>query len=309
MAAPAQRVFDLIAEVGNWPRIFPPTVYVEYAEHGPTEERIRIWATANDEVKSWTSHRVLDRDRLVIGFRQEVSQPPVASMGGQWLIEPLAADRTQVTLLHDYRAVGDDPANVDWIERAVDRNSRAELAALRAAAERSGSPDGPEFSFEDAVHVAGSATDVYAFLHAAEGWQERLPHVRRVVLQEDVPNVQTLEMDTAAPDGSIHTTKSVRVCFPLERIVYKQLQTPALMSVHTGEWRVREERDQLVVTSAHTVVIRPEAIPQVLGEGATVGDARAFVRAALSRNSTATLHLAKEHAERLARPAGSPDRS
>jgi aromatase len=45
--APAATVYRLIAEVENWPRIFPPTIYVDHLERGADEERIRIWATAN----------------------------------------------------------------------------------------------------------------------------------------------------------------------------------------------------------------------------------------------------------------------
>jgi len=60
VAAPAAAVYRLIAEVGNWPRIFPPTIHVEHVERGEHEERIRIWATANGEVRNWISRRVLD---------------------------------------------------------------------------------------------------------------------------------------------------------------------------------------------------------------------------------------------------------
>ncbi|SEF65270.1 aromatase [Thermomonospora echinospora] len=300
--AAAGDVFALVADVTRWPRIFPPTVYADYAERGESEERIRLWATANGEVKSWTSRRHLDRDRLRVAFRQEVSQPPVAAMGGEWLIEPLSPGRTRVRLLHDFRAVGDDPEKVAWIRRAVDRNSDAELAALRSAAEH----EDPELvlSFDDTVHVTGAAEDVYDFIYDAGRWAERLPHVARIALTEDTPNVQTLEMDTRTADGSTHTTTSVRICFPHGTIVYKQLQTPALMSAHTGRWRIEEDADGVVVTSAHTVVIRPEAIPSVLGEGATVADARTFVRGALGRNSTATMNHAKAYAERNAAASG-----
>ena len=55
---------------------------------------------------------------------------------------------------------------------------------------------------------------------------ERLPHVARVVLTEDTPGLQFLEMDTRTKDGSTHTTKSVRVCFPDTRIAYKQITLP-----------------------------------------------------------------------------------
>lgn len=298
--APAQHVFDLIADVGDWPQVFPPTVHVDYAERGAAEERIRIWATANGAVKGWTSRRYLDRDRLRIRFRQEVSQPPVARMGGEWLIEPLSDTETRVRLQHDFQAVGNDPENAAWIHRAIDRNSDAEMAALRSAAEHRDERGKLMLSFDDVVRVAGAAKDVYDFIYEAKQWQQRLPHVARVVLTEDTPNVQSLEMDTQAPDGSVHTTKSVRVCFPPDRIVYKQLQTPALMSVHTGQWLIRQDADGTVVTSIHTVIIDQAAIPVVLGPDATVADARTFIRNALGRNSTTTMHYAKAHAERAA---------
>lgn len=304
VATPAGSVFSLIADIGCWSRIFPPTVHADYAERGDSDERIRIWATANGEVKGWTSRRHLDSDQLRIRFRQEVSQPPVASMGGEWLVEPLSETESWVRLRHDFRAVGDDPAKLAWIRQAVDRNSDAELAALKRAAERRDSDRELVLSFDDVVRVAGAAKDVYSFIDEAGQWPERLPHVSRVRLDEDVPGVQMLEMDTQAPDGSVHTTTSVRICFPHDTIVYKQLQTPALMSVHTGQWLMRENADETVLTSAHTVVINPEAIPAILGASATVADARDYVRQALGRNSRTTMSQAKAYAERGTRVEG-----
>jgi aromatase len=131
VSAPAAAVYRLIAEVENWPFVFPPTIHVDHVERGGREERIRIWATANGEAKSWTSRRTLDPERLRIGFRQEVSAPPVAAMGGAWVVEPVSEAASRVRLLHDYRAVDDDPGGLAWIDEAVDRNSRSELAALK----------------------------------------------------------------------------------------------------------------------------------------------------------------------------------
>src|SRR5690348_12635993 len=120
VSAPALAVYGLISDVAQWPRIFPPTIHVETLHRGPGTERIRIWATANDEVKSWTSVRTLDPEALRIQFRQEVSSPPVAAMGGTWIIEELPAGRCRVRLLHDYQAVDADPAALAWIDSAVD---------------------------------------------------------------------------------------------------------------------------------------------------------------------------------------------
>ncbi|ANP56021.1 aromatase [Streptomyces griseochromogenes] len=295
--AAAAEVYRLIAEVENWPRIFPPSVYVDHVERGETEERIRIWATANGTAKNWTSRRTLDPAALRIAFRQEVPAPPVAAMGGTWIIEPLSGEESRVRLLHDYRAVGDDPENLRWIDEAVDRNSRSELASLKENIERVTESAELTFSFEDTVRIGGSAKDVYDFLNEAQLWTDRLPHVGRVVLTEDTPGLQTLEMDTVAKDGSQHTTKSVRVCFPHRRIAYKQITLPALMILHTGYWELAEDGDGVLATSQHTVTLNTANITKILGEAAGVAEAREFVRGALSANSRATLGHAKAYAE------------
>ncbi len=297
VAAPAQDVYRLIAEVRNWPRIFPPTIYVDQLWQEGETERIRIWATANGEAKNWTSRRVLDPVGLRIEFRQEVTAPPVAEMGGTWIVEPLSGTRSRIRLLHDYRAVDDDPEQLEWIDRAVDRNSRSELAALRENVELAHRNEELTFSFEDTVQIAGAAEDVYDFIDQAQLWSERLPHVATVRLEEDTPGLQTLEMDTRAKDGSTHTTKSYRVTFPHHRIAYKQVTLPALMTLHTGYWTFAGTADGVAASSQHTVTLNTENIARVLGTEATVADAKAFVRDALGTNSRATLGHAKAHAE------------
>lgn len=296
--APAAEVYRLLAEVENWPRLFPPSVYVEYLEREGARERIRIWATANGEAKNWTSRRDLDPEGLRITFRQEVSAPPVAEMSGTWIVEPLGAQETNLRLLHSYRAIDDDPEGLAWIDQAVDRNSSEELPGVKAGLEQVTRTAELTLSFVDSVTVEGAAKDLYDFVNEADRWVERLPHVGTVRLTEDTPGLQVLRMDTRAVDGSTHTTESVRVCFPHQRIVYKQTTLPALMSLHTGEWEFRTAEDGTVTASSqHTVVLDPDNITKVLGADAGVPEARAFVRDALGANSRATLEHAKRYAE------------
>ncbi|RLK53972.1 aromatase/cyclase [Actinokineospora cianjurensis] len=300
IGAPATTVYRLIAEVANWPRIFPPTIHVDHVSRGADEERIRIWATANGEAKSWTSHRVLDPGALRITFQQEVSSPPVAAMGGTWIVEPLSDRASLVRLLHRYRAVDDDPRSLQWIDEAVDRNSRTELASLKHNVELADGAAAITFSFEDTVEVHGRAEDVYDFVNDAGRWAERLPHVADVHLVEDTGGLQTLEMVTRANDGSTHTTKSYRVTFPHHRIAYKQVVLPALMVLHTGCWTFTDTERGVAASSQHTVVLNTDNIARVLGPDAGVADARDYVRAALSANSRVTLAHAKEYAEKAA---------
>jgi aromatase len=295
--APAAAIYRLIAEVRNWPRIFPPTIYVDRLEHTGDQERIHIWATANGEAKNWVSRRTLDPDNLRIDFRQEVSTPPVAAMSGTWLIESTSDTSSLVRLLHDYRAVDDGPDSLAWIDRAVDQNSRSELAALKRNVELAHSTEAVTFSFVDTEQIRGSVLDVYDFINDAQLWDQRLPHVARVNLEEPVSGLQTLEMDTRAKDGSTHTTRSYRVCTRPHRIAYKQVTLPALMTLHTGVWTFEAGPDGVTASSQHTVTLNTDNITRILGPDAGVEQARAYVKSALSTNSRATLGFAREYAE------------
>ncbi|MGW0707278.1 aromatase/cyclase [Streptomyces sp. NPDC002643] len=303
VAAEPKAVYALIAAAEDWPHVFPPTVHVERLDGDDRSERLRIWAFANGEVRSWTSRRQLDPGALRVTFRQEVSSAPVASMGGEWIIEA-APGGSSVVLLHDFTVVDDDPVARAWVEQAVDTNSGSELAALKTAAESLAAEPGALLSFADHVDISGPKEElkeqVYDFLWRADLWEERLPHVNRLVLTEPGEDVQTVEMDTRAADGSVHTTKSVRVGFAPDRLVYKQTEVPPLMAAHTGRWTIEPTPDGVRATSHHTVVLRLDRVRELLGPDATLDSARDLVRGALGRNSTATLTLAKEAAERAA---------
>ena len=71
----ADAAYRLLADVSLWPQHFQPTVFAERVEGDDTDERIRIWAFANGEVRTWTSRRRLDPVARSVEFRQEVSQP------------------------------------------------------------------------------------------------------------------------------------------------------------------------------------------------------------------------------------------
>lgn len=304
VAAPAGVVYGLIADAAQWPLYFPPNVHVEQLDFDGTRQHLRMWATANGSVKSWTSRRVLDAAARRIDFRQEVPAEPLTSMAGTWVVEPLSPSQCRLTLLHDFTVAGDDAADVAWVERATDTNSRAELANLKQLAEGWTLLDDLVLSFNDSVRVDGPAELVYEFLHRVRDWPRLVPHVSRLDVTEDEPGIQVMSMDTLTADGNSHTTESVRVCFPhAGRIVYKQTATPLLMAAHTGEWSIEEDGHGVLATSHHGVLLRPENITRVLGADAGIPECRRYVREALGRNSTATLHLAKRYAESFVRTA------
>lgn len=297
VAANANRIYQLLADVSNWPAIFPPTIHAVSEPVAEGEELIHIWATAGEQVKSWTSRRRLQQAMLRIDFAQEAPAAPIVEMSGTWIIEPLAPTLSRVHLLHDYAATTTE--DLEWIDRAVDANSVSELAGLKRNIEADQDRAEARLDFADELVIDGTVRDVYDFINEAGQWADRLPHVATVRLTEATAGVQFLEMDTRSPDGSTHTTASHRLCFAPEQIVYKQVRLPALMQMHTGEWTFTEDAGRVVASSAHSVVVETANIKPFLGSDATLDDAKAFVRRALSANSRATLGYAKEYAEAL----------
>ncbi|MFG2806249.1 aromatase/cyclase [Streptomyces sp. DT199] len=296
--APADAVYRVVSDVRLWPLYFPPTVRAERTRGDDSDEHIRIWAVAHGEVRTWESRRRLDPAARSVRFEQTRPADPVAAMGGRWEVRERGDKACTVVLDHHYRAVGDDPAALARIAEAVETNSVSELDHLRLAAERSGTEEDLLLDFSDTEVITGSAADVYDFLHDAAKWPDRLGHVVRLDLREKEPGLQYMEMDTRAPDGSVHTTVSGRVCFPQRQIVYKQTKLPPVLRAHNGEWLVEDAADGTVrVTARHQVLLDPEGIAALPAPPATLQAARDAVQHSLSSNSRATLARARAFAE------------
>lgn len=298
IAAPAPVIYAIIADVGSWPLYFPPTVRAQRVSGDASEERIRIWALANGELRTWISRRRLDEAALRIEFAQTEPRGPVAGMGGVWQIEERGDGTCGVVLEHTYRAAGDDAADLALITRAVDTNSRSELDALKAAAERQGAEGGLLHAFEDSDTFPGSVEDAYDFVYDCGKWPDRIPHVLRMDVTEKVPGLQYMEMDTKSPDGSVHTTRSGRVCVRPELIVYKQTRLPGVLLAHTGEWAFEAvDGGRVRVTSRHRVILDPDALAALPVPPASLSEARTAVRNALGANSRATIAAVRARAE------------
>src|SRR5690606_41926709 len=110
-----------------------------------------------------------------------------------------------------------------WIDRAVDQNSRSELAAPRTNVELAvGHGADLVMSLEDSIRVDAAAKDMYDFVNEAGLWTERLAHVSWVSLVEKTPGEQILALHTQTKDGGTHRTDSVRVCVHHPRTGHQQ---------------------------------------------------------------------------------------
>lgn len=299
-AAPAEVAFGVMLDIERWPQLFSSIVHAEYARRGDAGELVKIWGLQGDNaVRHWTSRRVIDREGLRISFTNEPAIPPMSEAGGEWTFSPRPDGTTTITIRHEFSLVPDSKVPASRIIQEFEKHSKVQLAQLKDAAERAEELEDLIVDFEDPLFVAGSAEDAWKMLYEADKWPERLAHVASLTMTEDVPNIQFFDMDTTTSDGRPHTTRSVRVCLPYYKIVYKQILTPPLLEVHTGHWAFTPTREGLLVGARHTVTIRKDKL-HLLGEGTTVEDARRYLRRVLSGNSMTNLRLAKTYAEEQA---------
>ncbi|MFF1481720.1 SRPBCC family protein [Streptomyces sp. NPDC058301] len=300
LAAPARRAYRLVADVTRWPVLFPPCLAARVLESDRDSERIRLWAIVGTEVRSWTSLRLFDEERLRVDFRQEAPGPPVEWMSGHWHFEETSADRTRMALGHEWSVSG-TPGQERQIAEALERNSRAEVAAVARWADLAHPVEELVFSVSEETVIHSSPQQVYDFLYRADLWPERVAHVAGLDLEEsaeadaDGALVQTLDMRTRTDDGSVHATQSVRLCFPHERIAYKQTTVPRGLRGHSGEWVVTPVAGGTRVTARHQVALDPAAVEEVFGPGTSLAEARQRAGALLSGNSMRTLESCRLH--------------
>ncbi|QIS18298.1 aromatase/cyclase [Nocardia terpenica] len=252
--------YGLVADVTLWPIVFGPTVAVDVLDRstrGPVvTEEFRITALVDDRVRGWTSRRELNADERTIGFRQEHARPPIESMSGTWTFRP---DRggTRVELVHRC-VLADDAADTRaWLEAALDANSDRELGALTDLCAAAVPVGDLVLRCADTVPVA-DIDHAYRAIDDAGSWPDRLPHVLESVLTEPEPGTQDLRMTVRTPDGTVHRTRSIRLCTDGKRIRYKQLQTPDGLAGHSGRWDF--DRDTATVTGSHLALLDPRTV-------------------------------------------------
>ncbi|MET9445064.1 SRPBCC family protein [Streptomyces sp. NPDC006610] len=295
VAAPAGVVYAVLADAAALPLYFAPSIHVERLDFDGEREHLLVWSLLEGRLMSCSSWRRLDPVERRIEFRQELPSAPLDAVSGVIAVRGQGPARTELDLAFGYsvprlRAPAAPP------RLCADLEGPVHLEGLKNFAERWTRLDDLVLSFEDSLRIHGPAEPVYGFLHRAGSWPHLVPHVTRVALTEDTPGVQRMTMQTLTEDGA-HTTESVRICFPhAGRIVYKQTSPGRLVAAHTGEWSLDPDERGVTVTARHRVLLREEAVTDVLGEGARLAHARRHVRAALRRHCRAVLERAARHA-------------
>lgn len=139
--APADTVFAVLADIENYANLFPPTQESTILEESETHQIARLTVNVSGQIQSWVTRRDLDRQRRVIAYRQLENAAMIEFMGGEWRALPLDEGRTQLVITHDFaarptEAVPSQEKATELLRAAVDRNSDADLDAVRKESER-----------------------------------------------------------------------------------------------------------------------------------------------------------------------------
>lgn len=292
--APASTVYGLITQVAHWPVLFGPTVHTQVLERSRQGDRFQIWALVSGAVNSWRSRRYFDPVARRVSFRQDHENPLFGLMRGGWTCGERPDGTTKVVLEHRFTPPPDQVDARERIERDLDRNGTAELEALRTVAALPGGPARWMLTFSESLDLAGNSEAAREFVWDAERWPERLPHVAGLELAEPSDRTQDMTMSTRAPDGSVHTTRSIRVLLDDGSVVYKQTRPPRVLLGHSGRWEFPTGPAGAAIRSTHTVLLDPAGVAEVYGPSASPEEAVDRVRTALTANSRVTM----EHAAR-----------
>ncbi len=299
VAAPAEVVRGLVADVVGWTQLHPLAVHAEILADDGVEQLIQHWEAVGDHaVRTWWTRRRQEADGSRISFTHESVEAPFTSLSGVWTFAEQGG-RTLVKLSHEFTVVHEAQDRGDELVALLREGDQSCLATLAHAAEHREELDRLIVSFTDPLFIAGDIKDVHDFLWEAGKWATRIPHVAGLTLEQPSPDVQFFDMDSSAFDAPAHTTRSVRVAVEPGIVVYKQTRLPALLDGHTGHWKLTRTPEGVIAEVRHTVTIKPSAL-HTLGAGTTVQDARNYVRQVLGATSLNTLRLAKAYAEERA---------
>lgn len=251
--ATPDHVFDLLADLDQWPRVFRPFVLVEPLGEREGVERVGMWATFDGVIEHWAVFREVDRDHRRITLRPERPHPPVTAMERTWQVDPAPNGGSLLTLSH--RVTSDEDA-LDGVRASIEDVATRETAAVRAAAEQD---PALVVVVVDTVEVPRSPEQVYAYLWQAAKWPDALPHVESAETRYEAGNTQVVEVVTREARGGTLTTRLARVGFPHHALAYKHLLLPPLGASHHATWHITTAPGGSTVTSRQTAVINEPA--------------------------------------------------
>ncbi|GAA0925276.1 aromatase/cyclase [Virgisporangium aurantiacum] len=302
--APAGTVFDLVADVDQSTRFFPGVVHAESAERGADTgadtDVIDRWTLDGEVIRGWRARRTLDRAGGTITFEHVDPRPPVTFTTGRWRFTPDGDARTTVELRHEFGTA--DPAAAAAVAARMEQGITTQLDRLRQVAEQRDEILDLEITYQVSLLIKGRLEDVYDYFYDARQWPARIPHCLRTDVREDEPDRQLVEMEVTVPSGAVHVTRQARVCFPNDKIMWRQIGgLPPLDQALFGYTRFEQRPDGVLTTSCTTEVLKPAMVAK---RGWTVQEAKDHVSEVRGGRNLGALQSAQDYLDRQVQPAG-----
>jgi ribosome-associated toxin RatA of RatAB toxin-antitoxin module len=290
--APADKVYELIAEQGLTVRFFPYVVHSVYLERSDSADRVRRWTLAGDQplIHRATTTQMLDPEARRISFRHEEPPEGLESVTGEWCFAPEEGNRTTVLLTH--QAAGNRSALY-----ALEHGAGRALAALAAVAAQRDQLEELEVFYEASLEIDAALEDLFDYFYRAERWPGNIPHCLAVDKREDPPGAQIVQMDVRVPSGAVHTTRQARVCLANDRIAWRQIGglPPLDQALHGYTSFHPTANGRVLVKAGQTELLRPEAVAK---RGWTVQQAKDHVAEVRAERNLNALHSAQDYLQR-----------
>jgi ribosome-associated toxin RatA of RatAB toxin-antitoxin module len=272
-AAPADSVYRLIRDTGNWPLIFDACLGATRLEGDATSELVRIEAIQDDRRVSWDTRRRYFDAIHRIDYHLPVPMPFVESMRGQWRVVPLGPERCLLTVDRSWRMLADVTGirpGIDAVAHAAEfvgtfvrNNAEAEMLSIRAFVEDR--TDGLT-SVTTRFRVPHAPDEVFAVFADVAAWPQVLPQCESLSMCYDDAMHQDFVMRVRTPRGA-GTSRYIRHCDDQALTIEYSMPEPGtvLLHRHQGSWRVRSVEGGSEVITRRTVLLNDETCTAEFG--------------------------------------------
>lgn len=296
----AEKIYEIIADVSYWPKIFSQCVSANVLEKFENTEIIRIEAMQNNNLISWNTKREYLKNIFRIDFSLPIPMPYLKSMKGQWRVIPIDTEKCLLNverhfeLLEMVPNIREDIKTLEqasnFISQFIEENAENEMLAIKLYVEKG---DDTFCMFKTRYFLPFEKDEVYDFFVNVIDWPKKLPHCNSIEIIYDDSENQEFVMEVKTQYGDEYF-RSIRTCNrDTYTISYFQPSPPPVLKTHTGSWEIHSTEDGTKVISLHTIRINSVICAKLFNDtNLTMNKQR--VKELILNNSKITIEACKQ---------------